>query len=167
MKKILTKENVIKELEEFTTIHPDTGCWIWSRGTNGKGYGLSKYSNKMYSTHRLSAWVYKNLDLEDPVQTVCHICDNTVCVNPEHLVVADQGWNIQDSYNKGRSTRQGTNNTRAKLSEKDVSEIQQLLQQGILKRIDIAKQYNVSPSTIGDIKAGRNWGHLGDDIDGI
>lgn len=55
MKKELTKQNVKDEIKQFTCIHPDTGCWEWNRGGNGKGYGMTKYSGKMYLIHRLSA----------------------------------------------------------------------------------------------------------------
>ena len=55
---------------------------------------------------------------------------------------------------------QGENNGFAKLTEAQVVEIKQLLAEGNLKHKTIGSQFNVSRSTVKDIKSGRSWSHI-------
>lgn len=67
----------------------ESGCWVWIGATDlnsqGKSYGLAN-DGITRLVHRIS-WVwhtygdYSELDGYD----VHHICENTLCVNPEHL----------------------------------------------------------------------------------
>lgn len=34
---------------------------------------------------------------------ICHHCDNTLCVNPDHLFVGTHKTNSDDKYRKGRA----------------------------------------------------------------
>ena len=52
----------------------------------------------------------------------------------------------------------------AKLTEKEVLEIAQLLEEGKIMGKDIAKMYNVHKGTISAIKCRKNWGHLTKDF---
>ena len=47
-----------------------------------------------------------------------------------------------------------------KLSSNDVVAIKMMIKSGSHKRKDIAKMFNVDPSTIGSIKSGRSWRHV-------
>jgi hypothetical protein len=81
------------ELERFETKispEPNTGCWLWLGGTNGKkGYGKmfikrdeERRTIKEYA-HRLS---YKHWigDIPDGLE-LDHLCETPICVNPDHL----------------------------------------------------------------------------------
>lgn len=59
-----------------------------------------------------------------------------------------------------RQTNLGTKSHFAKLKESDVLEIRKLISEGNLLRKDIAKQFNISPSTICDIDKRISWNHL-------
>jgi DNA invertase Pin-like site-specific DNA recombinase len=89
---------------------------------------------------------------------VCHACDNVYCVNPAHLFLGTQKQNLEDMARKGRSTI-GSKNSRAKLTEKDVSEIKKYINQGH-HIYQIAKKFGVTIGAIYLIKQGRRWGHV-------
>jgi hypothetical protein len=63
-------------------------CWIWTRGVNGRGYGRyyvpPNYGR--FKVHRLSAYLWLGLDLEDSSVHLHHTCENPRCFNPHHLV---------------------------------------------------------------------------------
>ncbi|MGV2827931.1 sigma factor-like helix-turn-helix DNA-binding protein [Myxosarcina sp. GI1(2024)] len=55
---------------------------------------------------------------------------------------------------------QGENNGFAKLTEFQVKQIKHYLSQTQLTQKEIASQFNISRSTVKDIKSGRRWGYL-------
>ncbi len=136
--------------------HKPGGCWEWTAGTN-RGYGEFWLSGGMRKAHRVS---YKMEYGSIPTNMcVCHHCDNPPCVRPSHLFIATQKENLTDAYLKGRlrnGVSIGSAHGRSKLTEKQVS--------GILKDTrthgDIAKDYNVSRSTVSLIKQRKTWKHV-------
>lgn len=86
---------------------------------------------------------------------VMHKCDNRRCVNPEHLTLGTFADNMADMVRKSRQAA-GSRNSHAKLRELDVIEIRSL----IGKYGMIAKRYNVSQTTISEIKARKIWRHV-------
>ncbi|MET0145666.1 MAG: HNH endonuclease [Ilumatobacteraceae bacterium] len=70
-----------KLLVDSYRVDPDTGCWIWTRHVNRAGYAAlaSGYANRA---------VYEMVKGEVPWdKRLESTCGNTVCVNPDHLVV--------------------------------------------------------------------------------
>jgi hypothetical protein len=96
------EERVVK-LKRKTIIDPITGCWLWQNHTDRDGYGKVKYLGQMYGIHRLSAYLYLDLNLFDRTQYALHkdICPNKNCWNPEHLYVGTAHENVRDSLVKG------------------------------------------------------------------
>src|SRR5215467_8285489 len=63
---------------------PD-GCWLWlgSRGGKRLEYGRVRFRNRMAQAHRA---VYELIVGEiTPGMTLDHLCENQLCVNPDHL----------------------------------------------------------------------------------
>jgi DNA invertase Pin-like site-specific DNA recombinase len=89
---------------------------------------------------------------------VCHICDNPPCVNPGHLVLRDQYWNVRDRVLKGRCAR-GERIGSAKLTEKQVHIIKTRLKKGDSKEL-LAKEFGVTASHIYIIGVGQIWGYV-------
>lgn len=96
---------------------PWRDCWIWTGDTHSKGYGkleflanghreqskikLPKTGRTVYvRAHRLSYLLHHGEI--PPGKMVCHTCDVTRCVNPDHLFAGNAKRNFEDSYNKGR-----------------------------------------------------------------
>ena len=83
----------------------DHGCWMWTGGTTGNGYGKFKLNGKSLNAHRFSYEHFKGAISKGMV--VRHRCayehgdnDNRRCVNPDHLEVGTQKENLAEGYNK-------------------------------------------------------------------
>lgn len=61
-----------------------TGCWVWDGGTEAKGrYGKFWVDGRYVRAHR---WSYeRHAGPIPPGMTLDHLCEQTLCVNPEHL----------------------------------------------------------------------------------
>ena len=150
---------------------PETGCWIWTgqkdsskHGKKGnRRYGRFRtQTNKKIKNWRAHRWAAKHLggmDIENKL--VCHECDVPLCVNPEHLFIGTHWENMQDMASKGRRKGicNGSSHGRAKLTERDIPVIRDLLAQGEMLKT-VAERFGVAPETIGDIKHGRHWVHI-------
>jgi hypothetical protein len=80
------------------------GCWLWTRGKNGQGYGMVSWfadgRKVQVLVHRL---MYAVTHGEVPEGIlVRHTCDVPACANPSHLVLGGTGDNSRDSWRRTR-----------------------------------------------------------------
>jgi hypothetical protein len=79
---------------------PNSGCWLWTGGTTGAGYGIFTMSNRAKRSarsaraHRVSHELFNGP--VPPGLVVRHKCDTPLCVNPNHLQVGTQQDNMND-----------------------------------------------------------------------
>jgi hypothetical protein len=66
----------------------------------------------------------------------------------------------KEKFKNGELNFKGENCPSHKLTEKQVVQIKLLLKEGLLKLIEIANIFNISVSTIYDIKYERTWSHV-------
>ena len=79
-------ERLIGRFESKFIPEPNSGCWLWTAATAGKGYGVIGYrvaGKRMEYAHRVS-WMLNFGEIPDGME-VCHRCDVPACVNPDHL----------------------------------------------------------------------------------
>src|SRR4030042_1325620 len=76
-------------------VSQETGCWNWTGGQDGKGYGkFDHYINGKrvrYFTHRVSWSIFKGNP--NPQMVNDHSCKNRACCNPDHLAEKPRGLN--------------------------------------------------------------------------
>lgn len=129
-------------------VNPKTGCWIWKRGTNVNGYGVTTANGKRCLTHRAAYGVFVG-PIPEGVH-VLHRCDVASCINPEHLFLGTHTVNMQDMSRKGRHVGA------RKLEPSQILEIRQDLRPYAL----IAADYGVSKSNVSRIQTGDTWRYL-------
>ena len=134
-------------------------CWVWKGSKRDKcGYGWFWYDGKIRRAHRVS-WIIYNQDIPQGL-LVLHRCDNPPCVNPCHLFLGTHADNLADAKAKGRLNLLGEGNPMARLTDACVIQIKKIIIFGNIKYSEIAKMYDVSPTTIEDIANNRTWKHI-------
>lgn len=77
------------------TIDPVTQCWNWNKSVTSAGYGQFTRNKKYWTTH---TFVYTQMHGEIPKgKVIRHMCHNTKCCNPDHLVIGSHRDNYFDS----------------------------------------------------------------------
>jgi len=156
----ITKDIKRRFFEKVEIPNGKEGCWIWVGSIGGGRYGGFLFNGKVELAHRM-AWMIRYGKISSGAY-ICHHCDNTKCVNSEHLFKGDQFANMADMMNKGRGRNgllKGEQITTSKLTEQSVREIKELIKNKI-PGVNIAKLYGVHKATISDIKVGKNWKHV-------
>jgi hypothetical protein len=178
--------DVIQRFEAKFIPEPNSGCWLWTAATDGRGYGRFRIGSKTDGTRRSAiapriSWsIYKG-ELPDDA-CVLHRCDNPYCVNPDHLFLGSHLDNMQDCVKKHRISRGerhseiqkrvvargvrhyragaldffGLDNPQSKLTEDHVRAIRN----DARTNFEIAREYGISFQQVSRIKRGERWGHI-------
>lgn len=150
--------------EERFWSNVDTGseedCWEWLASTKGRGYGqfwvtYEDGSKENWYAHRL-AYKLEYGEIDKP--QVNHNCDNMICVNPNHLYNGTQSDNRKDAYRRGRASEKGENAGSSKLTEEEVIEIRDKVDNSTYR--ELADEYGVTMSCINHIVNRRSWKHI-------
>ena len=147
-----------KRLSPVEYLVDENGCWIWQRWKDKDGYGKFGKGRHRRLAHRA---YYERYNGEIPSgKFVLHSCDNTSCVNPEHLMVGTHEDNMRDRNRKGRQGRSpGIKNGQAKLNEMAIKEIRGMLKNGISQR-EVSELYGVRQGNISRIHLRKTWKHV-------
>ena len=145
------------------------GCWVWVGAIHGKdvrpgfpGYGVMNVQGRQQRAHRIS-WLLFRGEIEEGKE-VLHRCDNSLCVNPEHLFLGTKSENMKDCVSKGRHARAGgakpgTANGAAKLDDDKVREARKMHAEGA-SYSSIARLFGVNEATIRPAIQRRTWKHV-------
>lgn len=133
-------------------------CWEWTGSTTRGGYGHFRLfldgQWKMYKAHRYAYEHYKGAIPQGLL--VCHTCDNTKCVNPDHLWLGTAKDNVRDMLNKGRKVigqkKKGTN-----LNMEVAKQIRKQFELGGMSYPGIAKMFNTSTPQVCRIVNNKIW----------
>ena len=94
-------------LESNSIPEPNSGCLLWLRGVarnrSGASYPIWRWEGRHRMVSHLSLKT-KGVNVP-PGLMACHKCDNTFCINPDHLFVGTGKDNMADASAKGRLRR--------------------------------------------------------------
>ncbi|MCK4330890.1 HNH endonuclease [candidate division WOR-3 bacterium] len=99
----------ISVLRRFTSkidICSDDECWLWKGGRDLQGYGVFYFMNRSVRSSRMAYLIkYGKIPLYNEIGQrifVLHKCDNSSCVNPNHLYLGTNTDNMNDAYKRGQ-----------------------------------------------------------------
>lgn len=153
----------IKNFWDRVSIKGKNECWMWRGAVCGskRNYGAARWNGRLTKAHRIA---YEITNGPIPKGLLgCHKCDNTLCVNPDHIFIGTQKDNLEDMRRKGRQpppfALRGEDHPRSTLTERKVIMIKALKRQGKLQR-EIALATGVSMSALASVLQGRTWRHI-------
>ena len=117
---------------------PDS-CWEW-RGKYSSGYGYFYYKGRKYLMHRLMYEIWYGKIPKGLL--IRHMCHNHQCCNPDHLRSGTQKQNMADMRKAGRE----------RIGRKITPSQRRQIRHSPLPMTQLAKIFNVSPTTIWRIK---------------
>mgnify|MGYP002672629053 CR=1 FL=1 len=136
--------------KKITWLVTDNNCWECNSHKPSNNYPQFYKNGKVVRLHR---HIYEECFGEIPKGLVVrHKCDNTFCINPEHLELGTHKDNVNDKVKRNRQAK-GEKNGSAKLTKEQVLQIRNDNRMGK----EIAKDFNVSRATISQIKNKITW----------
>lgn len=157
----------IDRLMDHVEFDTNGGCWLWSgpAGTGGRYELRAKFVVEIGTPDDLAYRVAYRL-LVGPIPpglSLCHRCDQPLCINPAHLFLGTQADNVADMWRKGRGDRSGLRNhlpgsahPQAVLREADIVAIRR----DARSHRDVARDYGVSKTSISYIRLRKTWRHV-------
>lgn len=141
-RRYLRGHNNLKSLAPYI-VDPTTGCWVWQRQIDKKGYGVWTLKGRHHRAHRV---MFERMIGPIPEGTEPdHKCRNRACVNPSHLEPVTHVVNM----------RRGV---RTKLTEDQANEIR-LTPKPITREIaqQLADRFGMSVDGIRKVAYGSRW----------
>lgn len=146
----------------WAKVHKTDGCWLWTGARVKNRYGVPTYgvigvgtrSQGNIPVHVLSWQEAHGRDKPDGYD-VCHACDVTNCVRPDHLFLGTRTDNMRDAASK-RRTACGVQLPISKLTPEVVAEMRALNTTGVGYR-KLAGLFGVARSTVRSAVLGLTW----------
>jgi hypothetical protein len=111
----VTEEHMTDRVKErfFVKVYKTDSCWNWTGAKTAwrpkrlhadatKGYGVININGRVFYAHRASWLMHKGPLI--PGLVIDHLCENTLCVNPQHL---QQVTNHENTTRSPKSTANG------------------------------------------------------------
>lgn len=141
-----------QRIAHYTDPQNERGCILWTGAKAYFGYGVLNWNGKVRLMHRL-AWELANGPIPNGM-SVCHRCDVTGCINPDHLFIGTFADNMADKVAKSRQgAPRGEASHFARLTATQVLEIRA----STGRHREIAGCFGVSHTAVGNIKRGKTW----------
>lgn len=98
------RQTIEQRFWSYVSPEPMSGCWLWTGWTVRKGYGALAIGGRSARANRLSWEIHRGAIPEGLF--VCHKCDVSACVNPDHLYLGSGLDNARDMTTRGRHASQ-------------------------------------------------------------
>jgi hypothetical protein len=176
----ISMNDYIRYCKYYDVGSPDE-CWEWKGYKNENGYGMFRirrnHLSKHIRAHRIMFYL-RNANLPEDVH---HECENTACVNPNHLVALDHAPHVgmhhrgEKSYRYGkgylyggvnsplfgkpRLYLQGSKGAGAKLTDDQAREVHRLRKEG-KTYLEIGNVYGITKTTVMHLLKGDTWNYI-------
>lgn len=146
-------------------------CWSWTACCTVGGYGRVRICKRDYCSHRIAYTISRG-----PIPHglfIRHLCDNSSCCNPDHLIPGSRSENEADKIERKRHSRgekhrsalahldrKGENSPKAKFTNKHILEIRAMHALGNITLKKLADIYRVGTSSIHRVVRGKSWTHV-------
>lgn len=102
---VLDNTDAVRQRISGKVVQSPGGCHEWTGATNGKRHPYGRLniggtSPRFVRAHRV-VWLLVYGEIPDGLY-VLHRCDNSLCVNPEHLFLGTHNDNMRDRTERGR-----------------------------------------------------------------
>lgn len=132
----------------------ENGCFICTSHKPGKR-GYPRMHEKLVFRH-----VYEQMiePLEEG-DLIRHLCDNKLCINPEHLRKGTQLENMKDAIRNGKMPK-GSKVGTSIYDELQIYGVKVLIEKTKLTNAEIEHITNVSKDTVYEVRKGNQWKHV-------
>lgn len=133
------------------------------KGDRG-GYGASTLNGVRQKLHRIVFCEHHNVPVGSiQGSLVRHTCDNTRCINPEHLLLGTPQDNMDDKVTRGRQSK-GRDLAHTVLSPQDVQYIREhyVVRSREFGTVALGRKFGVSSQAISKVVRGVSWKHVED-----
>jgi hypothetical protein len=157
-RKYTSRGEPLRYLHEVIVPHEGDECLPWPYACNGMGYGVVVIAEVTCYVHTVVCEiVYGPKPSQDYIAS--HKCGNghLACANPRHLRWQTRTEDCEDRVIHGTVAR-GSGQWNSRLTEDQVLEIRAL--SGKLSQKEIAKQFDIDPTTVSDIIRRKSWDWL-------
>lgn len=121
------------------------GCWEW-QGAASRGRPIVTDQGRTRNARRV-AWVTANRRPLRPGKIVTSTCGNTLCLRPDHLILADSASEVQKIAVKHRKNKNLVPAITVRALRKD----------RLSTHLDLARRFNLSPDTVRSIRTNRTY----------
>ncbi|WP_394139579.1 HNH endonuclease [Cytobacillus oceanisediminis] len=133
----------------------ENGCFICTSHKIGKR-GYPRMHEKLVFRH-VYEQIFEPLNEGDLIR---HLCDNKLCINPEHLRKGTQLENMRDAMRNGKVPK-GSQKPNAKYDELQIYGVKILIQNTDLNNVEIEHITQVNKEIISRVRNGKTWTHVG------
>lgn len=161
---LLLEDEMLRARWEASQIpEPMSGCTLWTASERVRQYGNFHVRRANHLAHRIALALAVGKAWDDSC-IACHRCDNTWCVNPDHLYMGTPATNAGDCTSRGRRRALcGEENPNAKLTRSQAAEIKAMMRVPRHDTASIAARFGVSTALAYHIHRGWAWRELGGD----
>lgn len=128
-----------------------TNCWEWIAGIDSSKRGHAQFNGKRKKAHLFA--LYLNGIVLEPGMVCRHLCNNSLCCNPDHLKIGTHSENMIDRTVAGSVSAE--NNGNALLSNEEAIFIYN--SKGILDVDELTKKFNIGSHIVRNIWNGINY----------
>lgn len=152
-------DSIARNFDMNWKLDPNTGCHLWTRSFDGRGYGRfyiggGRGERRLVGAHRF-AFARANGPITSDVH-VCHRCDNSKCVNPDHLFAGTNTDNRHDSVRKRRHAF-GERHGLSKITSECAERIKDIWRVGGHSQSEIARYFGISQTQVSRIVNKQRW----------